>query len=178
MTDLPCPATLAATALIDSDHPDVIALARQHAQGATDRERAVSLYLAVRDRFRYDPYRIDLSPQGMRASAVIAQGSGWCVPKAALMVPETKRPALESDVSQLSLSPTTTVPESLVMELKATVLVMTSAITMSKVSTAVKPAASVRVTVTVVVPADAIALARTVIASSAFLPYVKVKPTK
>jgi hypothetical protein len=75
------------------------------------------------------------------------------VPKAALMVPETKRPALESDVSQLSLSPTTTVPESLVMELKATVLVMTSAITMSKVSTAVKPAASVRVTVTLVVPA-------------------------
>ena len=52
---------------------------------ATDRERAVSLYLAVRDQFRYDPYRIDLSPEGMRASSVIAQGSGWCVPKAALM---------------------------------------------------------------------------------------------
>ena len=85
MTDLPSPATLAATALIDSDHPDVIALARQHAQGATDRERAVSLYLAVRDQFRYDPYRIELSTEGMRASSVIAQGSGWCVPKAALM---------------------------------------------------------------------------------------------
>ena len=85
MTDLPSPATLAATALIDSDHPDVIALARQHAQGVTDRERAVSLYLAVRDQFRYDPYRIELSTEGMRASSVIAQGSGWCVPKAALM---------------------------------------------------------------------------------------------
>ena len=81
MTDLPSPATLAATALIDSDHPDVIALARQNAQGATDRERAVSLYLAVRDQFRYDPYRIELSTEGMRASSVIAQGSGWCVPK-------------------------------------------------------------------------------------------------
>ncbi len=76
---------LAATALIDSDHPDVIAFARQHEQGQNDRERAVSLYWAVRDQFRYDPYRIDLSPQGMRASSVIAQGSGWCVPKAALM---------------------------------------------------------------------------------------------
>ena len=85
MTDLPSPATLAPTALIDSDHPDVVAFALEHAQGVNDRERAVSLYLAVRDRFRYDPYRIDLSPAGMRASTVLANGYGWCVPKAALM---------------------------------------------------------------------------------------------
>ena len=81
----PSAATLAATALIDSDHPAVQAFAREHAQGHDDRERAVSLYLAVRDRFRYDPYRIDLSPEGMRASSVLATGTGWCVPKAALM---------------------------------------------------------------------------------------------
>jgi transglutaminase-like putative cysteine protease len=85
MNTLPSAATLTATPLIDSDHPEVMAFAHQHAQGRDDRERAVSLYLAVRDQFRYDPYRIDLSPQGMRASSVIAQGSGWCVPKAALM---------------------------------------------------------------------------------------------
>ena len=85
MNTLPSPATLAPTALIDSDHPDVIALAREHAQGATDRERAVALYLAVRDQFRYDPYRIDLSPTGMRASTCLEQGYGWCVPKAVLM---------------------------------------------------------------------------------------------
>ncbi|RZJ51736.1 MAG: transglutaminase family protein, partial [Acidovorax sp.] len=53
--------------------------------GATDRERAVALYLAVRDGFRYDPYRIDLSPEGMAASSVLAHGHGWCVPKAALL---------------------------------------------------------------------------------------------
>ena len=81
----PDAATLAPTALIDSDHPAVAAFARQHATGADDRERAVALTLAVRDGFRYDPYRIDLSPQGMRASSVIAQGYGWCVPKAALL---------------------------------------------------------------------------------------------
>jgi transglutaminase-like putative cysteine protease len=45
----------------------------------------VSLYYAVRDGFRYDPYRVDTSPQGMRASTVIACGYGWCVPKAALL---------------------------------------------------------------------------------------------
>lgn len=85
MPSSPSAATLAPTPLIDSDHPDVIAFAQRHAQGTDDRERAVALYYAVRDGFRYDPYRIDLSPQGMRASQVIAQGHGWCVPKAALL---------------------------------------------------------------------------------------------
>jgi transglutaminase-like putative cysteine protease len=84
MTAVPA-ATLAPTALIDSDHPEVVAFAARHARGADDRERAVALYYAVRDGFRYDPYRIDLSPQGMRASSVITQGHGWCVPKAALL---------------------------------------------------------------------------------------------
>ena len=76
---------LAPTALIDSDHPDVIAFAREHAAGHSVRERAVALTLAVRDRFLYDPYRIELTPAGMRASTVIANGYGWCVPKAALL---------------------------------------------------------------------------------------------
>ena len=81
MTD----ATLQPTALLDSDHPAVVAFADRHRQGANDRERAVALYYAVRDGFRYDPYRIDLSPAGMRASTVLAAGYGWCVPKATLL---------------------------------------------------------------------------------------------
>ncbi|MGA1318681.1 MAG: transglutaminase domain-containing protein, partial [Rubrivivax sp.] len=81
----PTPATLAPTALIDSDHPDVVAFARRHALGADVRSRAVALTYAVRDGFRYDPYRIDLSPEGMRASHVLAIGVGWCGPKAALL---------------------------------------------------------------------------------------------
>ena len=83
--DQPTSAHLASTALIDSDHPQVQAFARTHTQGADDRERAVALNLAVRDLIRYDPYKIDLSPQGMRASTALAQGHGWCVPKAALL---------------------------------------------------------------------------------------------
>jgi len=78
-------ATLTPTALIDSDHPAVAEFAVRHGRGTDDRERAVALYYAVRDGFRYDPYRIDLSPAGMKASAVLAAGYGWCVPKAALL---------------------------------------------------------------------------------------------
>jgi transglutaminase-like putative cysteine protease len=81
----PAAAALACTALIDSDHPHVQGFARQHALGAGDRERAVALYYAVRDGFRYDPYRIDLSVAGMRASHVLEIGVGWCVTKAALL---------------------------------------------------------------------------------------------
>ena len=77
--------SLSPTPLVDSDHPEVQAFTRQHAAGTDDRERAVSLYYAVRDGFRYDPYRVDLSPEGMRASSVLRLGYGWCVPKAALL---------------------------------------------------------------------------------------------
>jgi len=85
MSDSPTAASLAGTELIDSTHPSVVAFAREHAIGSDDRERAVALHDAVRDDFRYDPYRIDLSIEGMRASTVLARGRGWCVPKAALL---------------------------------------------------------------------------------------------
>jgi transglutaminase-like putative cysteine protease len=78
------PATSPGT-YVDSDHPAVIAFARHHATGATDAERAVALFYAVRDGFRYDPYRLDLTPQGMKASTVLATSHGWCVTKAALL---------------------------------------------------------------------------------------------
>lgn len=76
---------LAPTSMVDSDHPAVVAFAAEHARGADDRARAVALHYAVRDGFRYDPYRVDLSADGMRASSVLALGYGWCVTKAALL---------------------------------------------------------------------------------------------
>jgi transglutaminase-like putative cysteine protease len=76
---------LAPTTIVDSAHPAIVEFARQHGRGATDRERTVALYYAVRDGFRYDPYRVDLSPDGMRASSVLSLGYGWCVTKAALL---------------------------------------------------------------------------------------------
>lgn len=85
MNPSPPSAALASTPLIDSDHPSVQGFSRTHARGSDDVERSVSLYYAVRDGFRYDPYRIDLSVDGMRASQVLEIGVGWCVTKAALL---------------------------------------------------------------------------------------------
>jgi transglutaminase-like putative cysteine protease len=53
------------------------------ADGPVDRARA--LFADVRDRIRYDPYRLDLAPEAFTASTVLASPSNWCVPKAILL---------------------------------------------------------------------------------------------
>lgn len=80
-------AYLRPTYYLDADDPKVRGLAETSVGSAADPvERAVSLYYAVRDGFRYDPYSIDLtSPEGLRASTVIARGRGFCVAKAGLL---------------------------------------------------------------------------------------------
>jgi transglutaminase-like putative cysteine protease len=76
---------LAAARYIDSDHPAVIAFAREHAKGATDLERAVSLYYAVRDGIRYNPF-LDFSREAAyRGSVCLETGEGFCIGKAALL---------------------------------------------------------------------------------------------
>ena len=71
---------------IDSDAPALLRFAREVVGRETgDRSRAVALYYAVRDGFPYDPYRIDLSPEAMRASAILVRGYGFCIPKAMLL---------------------------------------------------------------------------------------------
>lgn len=70
---------------IDSDHPAVVAYAREHAQGSTDRERAVSLYYAVRDGIRYNPFLDFTRDTAYRGSACLETGEGFCVGKAALL---------------------------------------------------------------------------------------------
>ncbi|RLC08237.1 MAG: transglutaminase family protein, partial [Deltaproteobacteria bacterium] len=42
-------------------------------------------YYAVRDRIRYNPYKFELSVNGLKASTTLAVGEAWCVPKAALL---------------------------------------------------------------------------------------------
>lgn len=77
---------LRATACIDSDHPDVVAFAEHVAGGErNDVDQAIALYYAVRDGFRYDPYRVILTPEGMRASTVLRNQYGFCIPKAVLL---------------------------------------------------------------------------------------------
>src|SRR5918999_399798 len=71
---------------IDSDHPDVVAFAREATAGATtDREKAVALFYAVRDGIRYDPYSMTDDPETYRASAVLRSRVSYCIPKSVLL---------------------------------------------------------------------------------------------
>ena len=74
------------TFFIDSDHKDVIEFSTQHVgDAATDMEKAVNLYYAVRDIVRYNPYSIEPELEGMKASRVLSKGEGYCVAKAVLL---------------------------------------------------------------------------------------------
>jgi len=70
---------------VDSGHPAVVVFARKHSKGSGDVERAVSLYYAVRDGIRYNPF-LDFSQEGaFRGSVCLETGEGFCIGKAALL---------------------------------------------------------------------------------------------
>lgn len=76
---------------VDADHPAVVAFADQALAAAgldpasSGRERAVALFVAVRDGVRYDPYGFDFEPASFKASAVAVTARNWCVPKSILL---------------------------------------------------------------------------------------------
>ncbi|GLI36096.1 hypothetical protein DAMNIGENAA_35290 [Desulforhabdus amnigena] len=77
---------LAATAMIDKDHPEIRAYAQRVVQRTEDPvEQAVRLYLAVRDEIRYDPYTPFHRPVHYRASSILKRKRGFCIPKASLL---------------------------------------------------------------------------------------------
>ncbi|RLB93947.1 MAG: transglutaminase [Deltaproteobacteria bacterium] len=78
--------TLSATYYIDKDHPDIISFATLACKGrASDIDKALALYYAVRDQIRYNPYSIDSEKSAMKASQILKKGEGYCVAKAVLL---------------------------------------------------------------------------------------------
>ncbi|MBN2282762.1 MAG: transglutaminase family protein [Deltaproteobacteria bacterium] len=74
------------TPIINYDESSVAAFARANAGTSSDPvARAVSLYYAVRDGIRYDPYSCELSVEGLQASTTLRTRRGWCVAKAIVL---------------------------------------------------------------------------------------------
>lgn len=77
---------------IDFHDPEVTQFALKYGGEAEDHlKRAIRLYYAVRDQIRYDPYTIDMTVEGLRASATLSQGRGWCVAKSILLAALCRR---------------------------------------------------------------------------------------
>lgn len=91
----PC---LTATRFIDSDHPDIMAFARQHAGTGDLRAQAVALAAAVRDAVPYSLYAFRLEPEVLIASQVLRQESAFCVPKAVLLAAVARAAGIPSRV--------------------------------------------------------------------------------
>ena len=71
---------------IDSDHPAVVEFAEKHRGTRPDlSDQAVSLYYAVREAIRYNPYTFSRDPNTLSASFALATGESYCVPKATLL---------------------------------------------------------------------------------------------
>ena len=77
---------LAPTDIIDSDHPDIINLARSlTASASDDAGRASRLFYHARDAVRYNPYSPFHRPEFYRASTVLKRGYGYCIQKAVVL---------------------------------------------------------------------------------------------
>jgi transglutaminase-like putative cysteine protease len=81
------PEYLARTGYFDTTSEPIERFARETVAGETSETgRAVKLFYAVRDGWRYDPFKLRLDPADYVASNVHAAGHGYCVTKAILLV--------------------------------------------------------------------------------------------
>jgi transglutaminase-like putative cysteine protease len=96
---------------VDSAHPAVAAFSEKHAVGKNERERAVSLYYAIRDRIRYNPFQNFMVDDTYRASACLESGVGWCVPKAALLAASARAVGIPARVGFADVKNHLTSPE-------------------------------------------------------------------
>jgi len=96
---------------VDSNHAAVVEFSRQHSKGENDRSRAVALYYAVRDKIRYNPFQNFTIDQTYRASACVETGSGWCVPKAALLAACARATGIPARVGYADVKNHITTPE-------------------------------------------------------------------
>jgi transglutaminase-like putative cysteine protease len=96
---------------VDSDHPAVIAFSKKHLKGKGECEKAVSLYYAVRDEIRYNPFQNFTLDEAYRGSVCVERGTGWCVPKAALLAACARAAGIPARVGYAHVKNHITTPE-------------------------------------------------------------------
>jgi transglutaminase-like putative cysteine protease len=74
------------TRFLDTENSAVQAFARAAVgDAATEKDRAIRLFYAVRDGIRYNPYAFGTDEASFVASHVLAAGQAFCIPKAILL---------------------------------------------------------------------------------------------
>lgn len=77
---------LEATYFLDYEQPVVQSIIQEFKSIKSVRERAIGLYLKIRDGWRYNPYHFSFSKEKYRASFIATKTEGHCIDKTILMV--------------------------------------------------------------------------------------------
>jgi hypothetical protein len=73
------------TYFLDFNHPSFSCFAQGITVIDDKANLAVELYYLVRDTFLYDPYHLDLTYEGLKASGVLGMKRAWCVEKSTVL---------------------------------------------------------------------------------------------
>ena len=70
----------------DFESTEITAYLQDTILSGSQRDQAIQLYEKVRDDFQYNPYHLDIRPEVLRASKIIAKRKAWCVEKAIVLI--------------------------------------------------------------------------------------------
>lgn len=76
---------LCETPFLDFQHVSFDAFTAGIDPNLPEKEKAIALYFLVRDAFLYDPYHLDLTSEGLKASNVLSKKRSWCVEKSSVL---------------------------------------------------------------------------------------------
>lgn len=72
---------------LDYDHPAIESFVQKHILSCVDdKSKAISLYSAVRDHWRYNPLKVHTHKEDWRASEIIQRADGHCLDKSIILV--------------------------------------------------------------------------------------------
>lgn len=77
---------LEATPFIDFNNQKIKDFLKDIQLTSSPKENAILLYEKIRDHFIYDPYNLDLTLEGLKASTMVTKKRAWCVEKATLLI--------------------------------------------------------------------------------------------
>jgi transglutaminase-like putative cysteine protease len=76
---------LCSTPFLDFQHDSFNEFTAKIDRTLPEKEIAIALYFLVRDAFLYDPYHLDLTTEGLKASNVLSKKRSWCVEKSSVL---------------------------------------------------------------------------------------------
>ncbi|MEQ9412940.1 MAG: transglutaminase-like domain-containing protein, partial [Cyclobacteriaceae bacterium] len=77
---------LESTYFLDYEDPIVQRIIQEFKSFNTIKEKAIGIYLKIRDGWRYNPYRFSFSKESYRASFIATKTQGHCIDKAILLI--------------------------------------------------------------------------------------------